>query len=336
MEVISDFRLSVAIPLHNEESVLPELLKRMSAVLDGLPGGPHELLFVDDGSTDRTLAILEEDSRNDSRVMVLSFSRNFGHQAALSAALDHVTGDATVLMDGDLQDPPEAIPKFVEKFFQGYDVVYAQRIRRKEPWPLRFSYYVFYRLMARLSDLEIPLDAGDFGLMSRRVVSHLQRMPEHHRYVRGLRSWVGFRQIGIPIERQERHSGQSKYSLIGLLKLASNGIFAFSIVPIRAAAILGATAIGLCSLFAAYAILAKIFLHQSPKGFTALLVLITFISGVLLFFLGIIGEYIGRIYEETKGRPVYIIDRLVGDGKLVDFAARRRQIRNDMRSTTDS
>jgi glycosyltransferase involved in cell wall biosynthesis len=316
------FRLSIAIPIHNEESVLPELLARTVAVLDELPGGPHELLFVDDGSTDRTLTILEEFARHDSRIIVLSLSRNFGHQAALTAALDHVTGEATVLMDGDLQDIPEAIPRFVDKFFEGYDVVYAQRTRRKETWLLRLCYYVFYRLMARLSDLALPLDAGDFALVSRRVVEHLQRMPEHHRYLRGLRSWVGFRQIGIAVERSERHSGGSKYSVLHLLKLASDGIFAFSIVPIRAAAILGATSVLLSGMFALYAVFAKAFLHQSPKGFTALLVLIVFLSGILLFFLGVIGEYVGRIYEETKARPHYIIGNVVGGGNRTASALR--------------
>ena len=321
----SGFRLSVAIPIHNEESVLPELLTRLMGVLDKVQGGPHELLFVDDGSADGTLVLLEEAAQRDSRIMVLSLSRNFGHQAALTAALDHVTGDATVLMDGDLQDEPESIPRLLEKFFEGYDVVYAQRTRRKEAWPLRLSYYVFYRLMARLSDMKLPLDAGDFALMSRRVVEHLQRLQEHHRYLRGLRSWVGFRQIGIPIERSQRHSGRSKYSVFRLLKLASDGIFAFSIVPIRAAAILGAISIGLSGLFAVYTIFAKLFLNQTPKGFTALLLLITFLSGILLFFLGVIGEYVGRIYEESKGRPIYIIGRLIGGGNRPDLLSQQRE-----------
>jgi len=206
----TEFRLSVAVPIHNEESVLPELLMRLRAVLDGLPGGPHEIVFVDDGSSDRTFAILEEAARRDSRIVVLSLSRNFGHQSAITAALDHITGDAAVVMDGDLQDVPEAIPQFVERHHQGFDVVYAQRIRRKEPWPLRLSYFVFYRMMASLSDVRLPLDSGDFGLMSRRVIDQLRRMPEHHRYLRGMRSWVGFRQAGIPVEREERHSGKKQ------------------------------------------------------------------------------------------------------------------------------
>jgi glycosyltransferase involved in cell wall biosynthesis len=262
------FRLSIAIPLHNEESVLPELLRRTRAVLDQIPGGPHEIVFVDDGSADGTFELLEQAVRQDPRIRAISLSRNFGHQAALTAALDHLTGDAAVVMDGDLQDTPEAIPQFVERHHQGFDVVYAQRIRRKEPWPLRLCYFVFYRMMATLSDVRLPLDSGDFGLMSRRV-----------------------------------------------LKLAADGIFAFSIVPIRAAALLGAAAIGVSTLYVFYAIYYRLFLQRSPQGFTALVAAITFLSGVLLFFLGVIGEYVGRIYEETKARPIYVVERLAGNFK---------------------
>jgi len=306
------FRLSIAIPVHNEESVLPELLRRARAVLDYVPGGPHEIIFVDDGSTDRTFPILEESASQDERILAISLSRNFGHQAALTAALDHVTGDAAVVMDGDLQDVPEVIPQFVARYEQGYDVVYAERIRRKEPWLLRLCYFIFYRLMASLSDIRLPLDSGDFGLMSRRVIEQVRLMPEHHRYLRGMRSWVGFRQTGIPVERAERHSGKSKYSLLRLLKLATDGIFAFSIVPIRAAALAGAFVMLLSLSYVLYALYAKIFQHISPQGFTGLLVAVTFLSGIVLFFLGVIGEYVGRIYEETKGRPQYIVGRTAG------------------------
>ena len=310
MSIVTGFRLSVAIPVHNEESVLPELLQRLRSVLDSLPDGPHEMLFVDDGSTDRTFEMLDQAARLDSRVVALSLSRNFGHQTAITAALDHVTGDATVVMDGDLQDVPEAIPQFVQKYREGYDVVYAQRLRRKEPLLLRICYFVFYRMMASLSDIRLPLDSGDFGLMSRQVVEQLKKMPEHHRYLRGMRSWVGFRQTGLPVERAGRHSGRSKYSLMRLLKLAFDGIFAFSIVPIRAAALFGVFVMFLSSLFVLYSLYAKIFLQKSPQGFTALIVAVTFLSGSVLFFLGVIGEYVGRIYEETKARPHYIIDRM--------------------------
>jgi dolichol-phosphate mannosyltransferase len=306
------FRLSVAIPIHNEESVLPELLKRLGGVLDSMPGGPHEMVFVDDGSSDSTYELLAAAARRDSRILVLSLSRNFGHQAAITAALDHVTGDATVVMDGDLQDLPEVIPQFVEKYQVGFDVVYAKRVRRKEPWLLRLCYYLFYRMMSRLSDIQLPLDSGDFGLMSRKVIDQLRRMPEHHRYLRGMRSWVGYRQIGIEVERAERYSGQSKYNLMGLLKLALDGIFAFSIVPIRAAALFGACAMLVSTIYVLFALYAKLVLHESPQGFTALIVAVTFLSGILLFFLGVIGEYVGRIYEETKARPHYLVGRKAG------------------------
>jgi polyisoprenyl-phosphate glycosyltransferase len=304
-------RLSVAIPLHNEQSVLPGLLQRLRAVLDALPGAPHEIVFADDGSTDSTMSLLEEAAQKDPRIVVVSLSRNYGHQSAISAALDYTTGDATIVMDGDLQDVPEVIPEFVKRFAEGYDVVYAQRIRRKEPWPLRLCYFIFYRAMAQLSDVRLPLDSGDFSLMSRRVVEHLRRMPEHHRYLRGMRTWVGFRQIGIPVERAERHSGKSKYSFRRLLRLAFDGIFAFSIVPIRAAAFLGTLAIVCSCIYGLYSIYAKFVMHQSPQGFTAVVLMMTFLSGTLLLFLGIIGEYVGRIYEETKSRPHYIVARVL-------------------------
>ena len=307
------FRLSVAIPVHNEESVLPELLRRVRAVLDQVPGGPHEIVFVDDGSSDRTIELIEAAAQEDQRILAIALSRNYGHQAALSAALDYVTGDAVVVMDGDLQDVPEAIPQFLDKYAQGYDVVYAQRVRRKEPLLLRICYFTFYRLMAKLSDVRLPLDSGDFSLMSRRVVENLRRMPEHHRYLRGMRTWVGFKQTGIPVERDKRYAGESKYSWLRLLRLASDGIFAFSIVPIRAAALVGALTIAGASFFSLIAIYAKFFLKQSPKGFTAEVVLLTFLSGIVLLFLGIIGEYVGRVYEETKGRPHYIVGKVVGN-----------------------
>jgi glycosyltransferase involved in cell wall biosynthesis len=307
-------RVSVAIPLHNEESVLPELLRRVGSVLDALPGGPHEIVMVDDGSTDRTMALLEEAVGRDSRLVVVTLSRNFGHQAALTAALDHVTGDATVVMDGDLQDRPEAIPEFLELFGQGYDVVYAKRVQRKEPWWLRLCYFAFYRMLAYLSEIQLPTDTGDFGLVSRRVVEQLRRLPEHHRYLRGLRSWVGFRQIGIAVERSERQAGASSYSLLRLVKLASDGIFAFSIVPLRVAAIVGFLAMSASALFALYSLYAKVWLRQSPVGFTAVIWVVTFLSGTILVFLGVMGEYLGRIYEELKARPVYIVDRIVRAG----------------------
>lgn len=304
-------RVSVAIPLYNEEESFPELFARLRTVLDGLPVGPHEIVFVDDGSTDSTPQLLESASMVDDRVVVVLFSRNFGHQAALTAALDYASGDAIVLLDGDLQDPPEAIPRLLERFEEGYDVVYAQRVRRKESSWLRLCYYAYYRTLSRMADLTLPLDAGDFSLMSRRVVDELRRAPERHRYLRGLRAWAGFRQIGIPVERSARYAGTSKYSFAKLLRLAFDGVFSFSVVPLRVAAVLGLIAVVLSVLFATYSLYARLVLDQAPQGFTALILVITFLSGVNLFFLGIIGEYLGRVYEEAKGRPLYVIERVI-------------------------
>jgi polyisoprenyl-phosphate glycosyltransferase len=304
-------RVSLAIPVYNEEDVVPELLRRTTAVLDALPGGPHEIVLANDGSSDRTLEMLEQAAQKDDRLVVVDLSRNFGHQTALTAALDHVTGDVAILMDGDLQDPPEAVPTLLDAYQQGYDVVYVRRVNRKESWWLRACYYLFYRLLAILSSTQLPLDSGDFGLMSRRVIEEMRRMPEHHRYLRGLRTWVGFRQIGIPVERAARAGGEPKYSPVKLLMLAFDGIFAFSIVPLRAAAILGVVAIALSGVYSLYALYAKFWLG-SPQGFTAVILAITFLSGMNLFFMGVIGEYVGRVYEETKGRPHYVVGRIIG------------------------
>lgn len=306
--------VSIGVALYNEEAVLPELLERLGKVMDGLPGTGHEVVFVDDGSSDRTWPIIEAAARRDPRIVAISLSRNFGHQAALTAVLEHVTGDVTIIMDGDLQDPPEAIPRFLEAHAAGADVVYARRVNRKEGILLRMSYHAFYRLVGSLASVQLPMDAGDFGLLSRRVVNELKRTREHHRYLRGLRTWVGFRQEGIEVERGERFAGDSKYSATKLFKLAFDGIFAFSIVPLRAAAFLGAVAVALTVLFALYSLYAKLFLDRSPQGFTALILVITFVSGVLLFFLGVIGEYVGRVYEEVKGRPIYIVGKVVRNG----------------------
>jgi dolichol-phosphate mannosyltransferase len=270
------------------------------------------MVFVDDGSSDRTFDILAEAAARDSRILAISLSRNFGHQAALSAALDHVSGDLVVVMDGDLQDPPEAIPRLLEAQRDGYDVVYARRVGRKEAWMLRLSYFLFYRLIAAVSNIRLPLDAGDFALLTRRVVESLRAIPEHHRYLRGLRAWVGFRQIGVPVERAERFAGQSKYGPIRLLRLALDGLLGFSMAPLRAASLLGLAAIVGSLGYAAYAVYVKLFSGKTPTGFTALIVGVTLLSGVQLLVLGIIGEYVGRVYEETKGRPSYIIGRVAG------------------------
>ncbi len=236
-------RISVVIPLFNEYTVLPELASRLEAVLDDLPGGPHEVVFVNDGSTDGTEEALDQLASEQSRFRVLHLSRNFGHQAAITAGLESASGDFVVTMDGDLQDPPETLPVFIAKAREGYDVVYAQRVRRKERWYLRAAYFLAYRLISSLADIPLPLDAGDFGLLSRRVVDAVCEAPERQRYLRGLRSWAGFRQVGVEVERHERAAGLSKYTFGKLLRLAFDGLFAFSVIPLRLATVMGVAAV---------------------------------------------------------------------------------------------
>jgi len=312
-------RVSVAIPLYNEEAVLPELLRRVRAVLDTLPGGPHEVVFVNDGSTDGTLKILAAAAAADPRVRVVVFSRNFGHQPAFGAALAYARGDVVVLMDGDLQDPPEAIPRLLERHADGYDVVYARRVRRKEGLGYRLAYAFAYRVIGGLSDIRLPLDAGDFALLSRRVVDAINRLPERQRYLRGLRAWVGFTQIGLDVERDARFAGEAKYSVGGLMRLALDGMLAFSVAPLRAAAVVGALSVAASLAFVAYAVWVRLVRGHTPEGFTALLVAGTFLGGVQLFFLGVIGEYVGRIFDEVKGRPSYLVAQVIeqDDGSVV-------------------
>ncbi|MBA3484567.1 MAG: glycosyltransferase family 2 protein [Pirellulales bacterium] len=304
-------RVSVAIPIFNEEQVLPELYRRVHDVLAELPGDDHEIVFVDDGSSDGTFELLEAIATIDPQVRAIALSRNFGHQAALSAALDQVQGDVVVLMDGDLQDAPEAIPMFLAQYAAGYDVVYAIRRQRKEGLLKRGCYAAFYRIISRMAEIDLPRDAGDFSLLSRRVVDVIRRSPERHRYLRGLRSWVGFRQIGVPVNRDARSAGKSKYGPRKLLQLAFDGIFSFSVLPLRVATIVGAMVVLGSAAFAGYATFVHLFFSRSPQGFTALIVAVVFLAGIQLLFLGVCGEYIGRIYEQVKQRPQYVVDRIV-------------------------
>jgi dolichol-phosphate mannosyltransferase len=230
----------------------------------------------------------------------------------MGAALDFATGDAVVLMDADLQDEPEVIPEFVRQYQAGADVVYARRTTREEGWLLRGMYRLFYRLLALLSDTKLPLDSGDFALIGSPVIAALRRLPEHERYLRGLRSWVGFTQVGIDVNRKARAAGKAKYTTWKLIKLALDAVCSFSIVPLRAAAVTGLLAIAASMLFALYAIYVRLVIGQVPEGFTASLLIMTFLSGVQLLFLGVIGEYVGRVYGEAKGRPTYVVARVVG------------------------
>lgn len=302
--------LSIAIPVFNEDSVLDELYRRTTAVLASLEDWDYEIVLVDDGSTDASREWLASLAIADEHVRAVTLSRNFGHQAALTAALDHVRGDAVVMMDADLQDEPESIPQLLAEFEKGYDVVYAIRCARQEGWLLRCCYASFYRVISTLADIDLPRGAGDFAIVSRRVVDQMRQSGERHRYLRGLRTWVGFRQTGIQVARAARHSGKSKYGPRKLFQLACDGIFSFSVMPLRAATFLGAVTTAGSLLFAVYAVLVKLFWHQSPVGFTALILAITFLAGVQLLFLGVIGEYVGRIYHEIKRRPHYVVDQV--------------------------
>jgi dolichol-phosphate mannosyltransferase len=300
-------RLSVGIPVYNEEAVIPELLSRLTRVIDAVDGGPHEIVFVDDGSTDRSRQLLTQAASGDSRIKVVVLSRNFGHQAALGAALDHVTGDAVILMDADLQDEPEVIPRFLHERRSGADVVFARRATRNEAVIRQTAYRTFYRIVAALADVRLPVDTGDFAMLDRRVVDILRELPEQQRYLRGLRAWVGFTQVGIDVDRPARFAGRAKYSWWGLIKLALDGICSFSVVPLRAAAVAGLIAIAAASASSVFAVYRRLVVGAVPEGFTASLLVTTFLSGVQLLFLGVIGEYLGRTYGEAKRRPPYVV-----------------------------
>ncbi len=311
-------KISIAIPVYNEQEVLPELIRRVTATLDALPGGPHQLVFVNDGSQDQSLEILKEAAAKDERIVVVSFSRNFGQQPAYAAALEYVDGDAVVLMDGDLQDPPEQIQTLLEKYNDGYEVVYAVRVNRKERLIKRACYNVFYRMIQKLSATPLPRDSGDFSIMSCRVAKLLAVDADRHRYLRGIRSWVGFKQTGVKIEREERSAGATKYTFKKLLKLATDGIFSFSLIPLRLATLIGSLSVLVAILLAIFSVYAKFtpaeqlpeFMNEIPPGFTAITVAISFFAGVQLMFLGVVGEYVGRVFEEVKGRPSFIVDQV--------------------------
>lgn len=299
--------LSIVIPIYNEAGLLEELWDRLRVALD--PLGLHwEVIFIDDGSRDETWSVLERLARTDYRIRALGLSRNFGHQIAISAGLEWARGDAVVIMDGDLQDPPELIPEFVRQWQAGYEVVYAIRARREASALKRLAYRAFYRLLARMAEVDIPLDAGDFGLMDRRVVEVLRRMPERNRFVRGLRSWAGFRQIGLPYVRPARARGRSKYSWRRLFRLALDGLVAFSTVPLRLATWVGFLVSGV-SFVGIVLYLYRYFTTPRVPGFTSLIIALLFLGGIQLITIGIIGEYIGRIYDEVKQRPLYVVAR---------------------------
>jgi glycosyltransferase involved in cell wall biosynthesis len=315
-------KLSIIAPVLDEEAVLPHFLARLRATLAEL-NCEAEILFVDDGSQDGSLAYLRQAAAEDGRIKVLRLTRNFGHQAALAAGLDHCSGDAAVLMDADLQDPPELIRPFVEEWRKGFQVVFGRRLRLEEGAFKRWVYHLFYRALRFLANIEIPMDSGDFSLLDREVVDRLRAMPERTRFLRGMRSWVGLRQTGITYERPARHSGRSKYSLAKLFKLGFDGILSFSTLPLKLALFLGllVSAGG----FVGIALVVLLRLSQwieLPWGWASTVVLVMFLGGVQLTTIGIVGEYIARIYEEVKARPLYLVAERIGFADAAGSAQR--------------
>ena len=299
---------SLVIPIYNEEENIMEMYRRLHHVMEQLDGDV-ELILIDDGSRDRSLSMMRELHHRDHRVHYLSLARNFGHQIAVTAGLNFVQGKCIIVMDADLQDPPELIFTMIEKWHQEYQVVYAQRIsRQKEGWLKRLTAYLFYRLLRRLAKVDIPVDTGDFCLMDRQVVDILNSMPERNRYVRGLRAWVGFRQTSVLFERNPRFAGDVKYTFGKSLSLAIDGIISFSTVPLRLATYLGIISATIAMIMIVLVLYWRIFAPVSHLiGYTLITISMFFLGSVQLVCIGILGEYIGRIYEEVKGRPLYTL-----------------------------
>jgi polyisoprenyl-phosphate glycosyltransferase len=303
---------SFIIPVFNEEAVLPELYRRLDATAASLDG-PSEFVFVDDGSDDGSAAEVLGRRESDPRVKLVSFSRNFGHQVAISAGLDFATGKAMVIMDADLQDPPEVVPDLVERWKEGYEVVYAVReVRPGDSRVRRRVIRIAYRFLSRWSDTELPPDAGDFRLVDRRVADIVRNMRESSRYMRGMFAWVGFRQTGVPYERPARFAGESKYPLSKLIALAIDGLTGFSAAPLRMMLGFGFAIAGLSFLAGLAAAVLKLIGLLSVPGWASLIVVLTFFTGVQLIVLGTIGLYVGRIFEQSRGRPLYLVDRADG------------------------
>jgi glycosyltransferase involved in cell wall biosynthesis len=310
--------LSVVIPCYNEEAVLAALRERLTAALSQL-GATWEVVFVDDGSRDKTFSLLSAMHQQDERFRVLSFSRNFGHQAAISAGLAAATGEAVAVMDADLQDPPEMLGSALAKLHDGFDVVHAVRRKRKESLFKRCAYAGFYRLLKAVAEIDIPLDSGDFCVMSRRVVDLLVSMPERNVFMRGLRAWTGFRQVGMEYEREARAAGETKYPFRKLVRLGMDGVFAFSTLPLRVGTYLGFGAVGISMLAGLFIVVWRLagfrfmgHTAQELPGWTAVVGVALFFSGVQLSILGVMGEYVGRIYNEVKQRPRWIIREALG------------------------
>lgn len=298
---------SIIVPMYNEEAVIQETYRRLKKVMSAT-GKSYELLFINDGSRDRSASIIEEYGYWDETVKLIDFSRNFGHQIAITAGMDYASGDAVIIIDADLQDPPELILQMIDKWNEGYEVVYATRGKRNgESRFKKWSASAFYRLLRASTEIDIPVDTGDFRLMDRKVVEELKKLPENNRFVRGLVSWVGFNQTSIVYERDERLAGETKYPLRKMLKLCLDGITSFSHKPLKLAGYMGLALSGVGFLFLLYVLYLAIFTDATSKGWPSIMGILLIFNGFTLIMLGVLGEYIGRIYDETKRRPLYIV-----------------------------
>ena len=306
-------KISIVIPMYFEEEVAMECYNRTVTVLKSLETYDYEMIFVNDGSKDKTLEILEEIAKQNHQVKVISLSRNFGHQAAVTCGLKYTTGDVVAIMDADMQDPPEVIVEMLKLWEQGNEVIYAKRkVRQGETAFKLFTAKMFYKVLNGLSDVEIPKDTGDFRLADRKVIDVINSLPEHNKFLRGLFSWVGFKQVPLEYERKERFAGKTKYPFKKMLKLASDGITSFSTKPLKILGVLGFVSVVASILILIYALVSYIFnLNQLTAGWTSLMVTITFLGGMQLLSIWLISEYIGKIYDESKGRPEYIVDKKI-------------------------
>ncbi|HEX5585694.1 MAG TPA: glycosyltransferase family 2 protein [Acidimicrobiia bacterium] len=306
--------VSIVSPVYQEEAGIEEFHRRLAATLDGIPGLRFEIVFVNDGSTDGSLEVLREIVAKDPRARVVDLSRNFGHQVALSAGVDHARGDAVVVIDSDLQDPPEVIPEMVERWRKGFKVVYGVRTSRSGETRFKlFTSNVYYGLIDRISEVPLPRQAGDFRLLDRAVVDVLARMPERNRYVRGMVAWVGFPQSAVEYERDPRYAGETKYTLRRMVRLGLDGLTSFSERPLRLATQLGLVVTVLAFLLGAWVIVATIAdLGDDGRGWPSLMAVVLFLGGVQLLCIGVLGEYLGRVYRETKGRPLYVVGDVIG------------------------
>ncbi|UCF62128.1 MAG: glycosyltransferase family 2 protein [Anaerolineaceae bacterium] len=307
MESKRPVTFSIAVPVYNEVESLPELYPRVRAVMESLDE-PWELILIDDGSTDGSTEVIRSLSADDDHVRPVIFARNFGHQIAITAGLDHARGEVVIIMDADLQDPPEVITDLVAKWREGYEVVYAVREEREgESWFKRVTAAFFYRLINRITDVNIPLDTGDFRLLDRKVVDTLNTMRERHRFPRGMVAWVGFRQIGVPYKRAARYAGETKYPFRKMLRLALNAITGFSYFPLQLATYFGFICASISALAIPVVIVLRLAGNQAFFGQATTLIAVLFLGGVQLISLGILGEYVGRLYDEVKVRPLYIL-----------------------------